>query len=115
MPEGGEPQIPIEAGLIGSVDAGSFVGILRLEAKFVGDPILAIVGTLEFDFVAAAGHHGEEAVAIGYTKRLKSGDWCERKWRRRPDHQKEENGGAIKEPGEHDGGECELERSQRAR
>src|SRR5260221_684213 len=68
--ERGEPQIPIETGLIGGVDAGSFVWILGLKPKFVGQPILAVIGALEFDFVAAAGHYREEAVAVGDAKRL---------------------------------------------
>jgi len=65
---------------------------------------LAIVGALEFDFVAATGHYSEEAVAIGDAKRLERGD--RRVWKRRgrPDHQQEENGAGVKEPGEHDGG-----------
>src|ERR1700732_2376261 len=47
--ERGEPQVPIETGLIGGVDARSFVGILRLKAKFVRQPILAVIGALELD------------------------------------------------------------------
>jgi len=72
--ERGEPQIPIETGLIGGVDAGSFVWILGLKPKFVGQPILAVIGALEFDFVAAAGHYREEAVAVGDAKGCSAGD-----------------------------------------
>ena len=59
VPKGGEPQIPVETGLIRRVDARRLMGILRLEAKRIGDPIFAVIGTLKFDFVAPARHYGE--------------------------------------------------------
>src|SRR5258708_36503177 len=41
--ERGEPQIPIETGLIGGVDAGGFGGILWLKPTFVGHPIPSVI------------------------------------------------------------------------
>src|ERR1700722_12234430 len=97
MAERGEPQIPIETGLIRCVDARSFSGILRLVAEWIRDPILAVVRALKFDFVAAAGHHGEEAVAIGHAKWLQGGDGRVRKWHGGPDHQEQEYGAGVEE------------------
>ena len=67
-----EPEVPVEARLIGRVDARRFVERLRLVAKLIGGPVHAVVGALEFDLVAAARHHGEEAVLVGDAK------WLER-------------------------------------
>ena len=75
-----EPQVPIEARLIGRVDARSFVQLLRLMPEGIGDPCFAVVGALEFDFVAAARHHGEKAIAIGDAKGIEQRDreWWEK-------------------------------------
>src|SRR5579864_7412954 len=86
MTERSEPQIPIETGLVGGVDARSLVGILRLEAKLVRRPGFAVIRALELNFIAAAGHYREEAVAVGNAKRLQHGNRPRREWRSGPNH-----------------------------
>src|SRR5580704_7905501 len=68
-----EPKVPIEPRLIRRVDPGRFIHVLRLEAKRVSHPVLAIWRTLEFDLVSAARHHREEPVLISYPEWLKRG------------------------------------------
>ena len=66
--ERGEPEIPVEAGLIGRVDSGRLVERLRLVAEGIGVQFWPSFGALEFDLIAAARHHGEEAVLVGDAK-----------------------------------------------
>src|SRR5215471_12372354 len=70
----GEPQVPIGAGLIRSVDSGPLVQFLWLITKMIRFPVLAVVGALEFDLIPAACHHGKQPVAI-----------CNPKWLHRLD------------------------------
>src|SRR6266851_3444282 len=110
--EGSEPQIPVEARLVGRIDARSLVGILRLVAEGVCVPSLAIVRTLKFDFVAAAGHNGEEAVAVCDAERLERGYWRGWEGRAGPDHPEEENSAGVKEAREDYGGERDFEKGK---
>lgn len=72
--EGGELEVPIEAGLVGSVEAGGGVEGLRFVAEGVGGPGEVVVGALELDLVAATGHDGEEAVLVGDAEGFEHGD-----------------------------------------
>lgn len=45
--QGGEPEVPIKAGLIGRVDARRLGWVLRFVAKGIGDPCLAVARALE--------------------------------------------------------------------
>jgi len=75
---------------------------LRLVAKWVSDPLLAIVGSLEFYFVAAAGHDCEQAILVCNAKRLKSGNGCCGEWNCAERYADEFRGGGICDPGKHD-------------
>ncbi len=66
----GEPQIPIETRLIRGVNSRRRFHILRLVAKWIGDPCFAVARALKFNFVARVRHHCEKAVAFGDAKRL---------------------------------------------
>ena len=107
--ERGEPEVPVEAGLVGRVDAWILVEELWLVTKEVRRPGLAVVGALELDFVAATGHDGEQAVGVGYAEGLESGD--RGLWERgvAPDDPDEFGGGGIGDPGEEDRGEGDAE------
>src|SRR6516162_3178318 len=59
--ERGKPQVPLEARLVGSVNAGSFVDGLRFVAERVRRPVLPVVRTLKFNFVTRPGHAPEQA------------------------------------------------------
>ena len=72
--EGSEPKIPIEAWLVGSVDARAFAQVLWLIAEGISNPIDAVVGTLKFDFVTSPRHAAEEAILIGDTEGLEQSD-----------------------------------------
>lgn len=100
--------------MIGRVDARRFVGVLRLETERISGPVLAIVRALEFDFVAAASHYGEESVTIGNAERLKRGNGRVWKGRVAPDHKKQEHAGGIKEPEKQYRGEREFDAGQAA-
>src|SRR6266849_2987027 len=100
--------MPVEARLIGRVDARSLVGILRLVAEGVRKPSLAVVRTLKLDFVAAASHDGEEAVAVRDSKGLEGGYWRGWEGRAGPDHPEEENGAGVEEAREDYGGERDF-------
>src|SRR5260370_19943240 len=113
--EGSEPQIPVEARLVGRIDARSLVRILRLVAEGVCKPSLAVVRTLKFDFVAAASHNGEEAVAVCDAERLERGNWRRWEWRAGPDHPEEENGAGVKEAREDYGGGGGFDKGKRRR
>src|ERR1700689_2380675 len=68
--ERSKPQIPIEARLIGGVNSRSFGDALRLITEGIRGPGFSVKRTLKFNLVAAVGHDGEKAVAIGDAKRF---------------------------------------------
>ena len=70
-----EPQVPIEARLIGRINTGSLTRVLRLIAEGICHPGLPVIRALELDLPAAARHHRKQPVAIGDAKRLERGDW----------------------------------------
>src|ERR1700733_5740823 len=72
--ERGKPEIPVEARLIGRIEAGGAGKILRLVTEGIGRPGGAVVGALELDLVAVRSHHGEEAVLIGDAEGLEGDD-----------------------------------------
>src|SRR6516162_6809622 len=63
--ERSEPQIPLEARLVGSVDSRGLVDRLRLVAKRIGRPALPVVRTLKFNLITRPGHAPEQAVGVG--------------------------------------------------
>src|SRR5579859_4404149 len=73
--ERGEPQVPVEARLVGRVDARPGGEVLRFVAEGIRDPGGAVVRALELDLVAVRGHDREEAVLIGDAERLQRDDW----------------------------------------
>lgn len=103
-----EPEIPIEARLVGSVNAGSFVEGLGLVGEGIGSPVDAVVRALKFDFVAAAGHDGEKAVTIGDAERIEKRNG--RSWEiNRGKHPNNLDGGGVENPGEHHGGDGDAQ------
>lgn len=98
--ERSEPEVPVEAWLIGSVDSRAFAQILRLIAEGIGGPTDAVVGTLKFDFVASPGHAAEEAVLIGDAKGLEERDWFHGKTKRGNDFRSKRESHRVKNPEE---------------
>src|SRR5581483_10461027 len=108
--ERSEPEVPVEPRLIRRVDAWTLVERLRLVAERVGGPVLTIVGALELDLVATAGHHGEEAILISDAKRFQHRD--RRCWQRQPgnDNVEQLEGGVVCDDCEQKRADGELER-----
>ena len=107
--ERSEPEIPLKAGLIGGVDAGSLIERLRLEAEGIGDPFLAVAGALKLNLVTAPGHHREQAILVGDTKRLEHGHRLHGQRQTAEDHGEEFNGGYVGDQGEQHSADCEPE------
>ena len=53
---------------------GALLRILRLVAERIRHPVLAVVRSLKFDFVAAARHGRKQSVPIGDAKWFQSDD-----------------------------------------
>lgn len=107
--ERGEPEVPVEAWLVRRVDARRFVEGLGLVTEEVGRPVLAVVRSLEFDFVAVAGHDREEAVAIGDAKGFEKGGGQYGNGRTTPEHDDELGGGCVEDPEEDERDEGDAE------
>src|SRR5580692_8500225 len=115
--ERSEPQVPLEARLVGSVNAWSFVERLRLVTEKIGRPVLPVVRALEFDFITAASHHGKQTILVGDAKWLQ----CQNRggWKRQigPGHSNHLRRGCIGNPGEHESryeNACRIEITGRA-
>src|SRR6266540_3767546 len=59
-----EPQVPVEARLIGSEESGPLAHVLRLVAERIRDPGSAVSTPLKFDFVSRWRHHRKKSVGI---------------------------------------------------
>ena len=111
--EGGEPEVPVEAWLVRSVDAWAGVHVLRLVEEGIGDPLLAVVGSLKLDLVSMRCHDGEETILVCDAKWLERDDWFQGEGRVAPEHLTDGNEGCVEDPSEDDGGDCGSERGER--
>ena len=110
--ERGEPEIPVEARLVGGVDAGAGVEVLRLVEEAIGGPVFAVVGALEFDLVTMRCHDGEEAVLVCYAEGLECDEGLEGEGCFAPEHLAYGDEGCVEDPGEDDGDDCGSERCE---
>src|SRR5215472_83180 len=96
----GEPQVPVEARLIGRIDAGGSFYVLWLVAERIGGPGCAVPRSLELDLVALVGHDSEQAVSVSYAK------WFEYAYRPLPEEgspeqsNQQERRAGVKHPAE---------------
>ena len=67
-----EPQVPIESRLVGRRCA-ALCSAPAVVTEGIRNPGLAVVRTLEFDFVTVARHHREQSVPVGDSKRIEQG------------------------------------------
>src|SRR5258708_1313804 len=107
--ERGEPEVPFKSWLIGRVDARGLIQGLRLVAERIGDPVLTVAGALKFDFVTAAGHHGEKAVLICDAKGIEGSDGRGRKRNVAKRNANQFRGRVVGDPCKHDRGYGETD------
>src|SRR5216683_3671888 len=93
-----EPQVPVKAGLIGRVNPRGCMDVLRLISEWIRRPGLAVVRTLEFDFVPCARHNGKESEFVGNAKRFERANRARRERRLWKQHEDEKRRGRIGNP-----------------
>ena len=96
--ERSEPEIPVEARLIRSVDAGRCARVLWLVAERVGGPVLAIIRTLEFNLVAGPRHHRKKAITLRDARGFERDTGAHRQAEPRRNHLQQSGRGGIKIP-----------------
>ena len=92
--ERSEPEVPVEARLIRRINARRLVQGLRLVREQIRRPVLAVVGALELDLVAAARHHRKQAVLVGNAKRVQNRGGRQRQ-KTRPGNVHKLSGGVV--------------------
>src|SRR5690606_31386953 len=62
--EGGEPELPIEAGVVRGDDGRAAGEVAGFVGELVGVPGAAVIAAFDDEFGARGGHDGEETVVV---------------------------------------------------
>src|SRR5262249_16698076 len=106
---------PIQSRLIGRVDSGWTVQILRLVAERIRHPHFPIVGSLEFNLEPSTRHDRKEPITICDSKRLQKYDRSFGQ-RRLSEHEKHLRRGHVRNPAQENSAQsafCKAPPSQR--